>query len=239
MKKSLIVSRKQTLWAQAALTVLLALALTGAFWFATLPVALSDLITPTEMIAAGLPPGAVIKTADKPQFLTAVCAAIKQHRKSAAAITGTAVRARHEYGGDIVATAVRCSNGERGECELTGAIVAAAISAWPDSAPALDDAAVAVAPDCADAIQSATANDGREVLPSGEPRDNLGPRGLIKHQSSMRSEAEVLTNSQEPTVLICDNDRQRAIRAGQVNHYLNSHPGSFVGNCMITPATSR
>ena len=241
MKKLLIVSREQTRWAQSALTLLVGLGLTGAFWFATIPAAVARLMTPTEMIEAGLPPGVVIKTAGKPQFLTAVCAAIKAHRKSAAAITETAVAAHHEYAGDIVATAVRCANGD---CQFTGSIVAAAISAWPDSASVIDDAAIAVAPDCADAIQSATSYDGKqvldgkEVLPPGEGPDNQGapPSNQTPLLDSIGGGG---FNPQEPTVEVCDNGRQRAIRASQLNHYLSTHPGSFVGACVITPATSR
>ena len=67
----------------------------------------------------------LIKTAGKPQFLTAVCAAVKNHRNASPAIAKAAVAAHSEYAADIVATVVHCAHGT---CELTGAIVASAIS---------------------------------------------------------------------------------------------------------------
>ena len=96
---------------QLALAIFLVLGLTSALWIATLPIATAALMTATEMMEAGLPPGIMMKTASKPQFLTAVCGAVKDHRKAAPAIAETAVAAHREYAGDIVATVVRCANG--------------------------------------------------------------------------------------------------------------------------------
>ena len=130
---------------QLALAIFLVLGLTSALWIATVPMATAAMMTATEMIEAGLPPGIMMKTASKPQFLTAVCGAVKDHRKAAPAIAETAVAAHREYAGDIVATVVRCANGN---CELTAEIVGSAVAAAPESAAAIDDAAVAIAPDC-------------------------------------------------------------------------------------------
>ena len=79
----------------------------------TIPVAIARLMTATEMIEAGLPPGVVMKTANKPQFLTAVCAAVKNHRKAAPAIAETAVAAHREYAGSRAAKRVsrKCAIG--------------------------------------------------------------------------------------------------------------------------------
>src|SRR5436309_1656954 len=150
MKRDYFVGRDRI---QLGIALVLALGLTSALWIATLPIAAAALMTATEMIEAGLPPGIMVKTASKPQFLTAVCGAVKDHRKAAPAIAETAVAAHREYAGDIVATVVRCANGN---CELTAEIVGSAVAAAPESAAAIDDAAVAIAPDCADAIQAAT-----------------------------------------------------------------------------------
>ena len=234
MKKLLIAPRDR---ASFACAFLLALGLTTALWVATIPVASARLMTPKEMIEAGLPPGIVMKTASKPQFLTAVCAAVKEHRKAAAAIAETAVTAHHEYAGDIVATVVRCSNGN---CELAGAIVAAAVSATPDDAVAIEDAAVAAAPDCADAIQAATANvghaggpsQGGTTITSGAPPTNQAPFvGPIGGGGGF--------DPNIATIQVCDNGIQRFIPANQLGGFLRTHPGSFVGACVVTPSTSR
>ena len=239
MKKSLIAPRDRT---HLALALFLALGLTSTLWVATIPVASARLMTAKEMIEAGLPPGIVMKTASKPQFLTAVCAAVKEHRKAAPAIAETAVAAHHEYAGDIVATVVRCSNGN---CELTGAIVAAAVSATPDDAVAIEDAAVAAAPDCADAIQGATAHDGKEVLSGGENAPEEGPTNFSG--SPPTNQLPFIGSvggggGFDPgiaPVLVCDNGIARFVPANLVARFIAKHPGSFVGSCVITPSTSR
>ena len=239
MKKLLIASRDRI---HLVLALLLALGLTTALWVATIPVAVARMTTATEMIEAGLPPGVVMKTANKPQFLTAVCAAVKNHRKAAPAIAETAVAAHREYAGDIVATVVRCANGN---CELTGAIAAAAITAAPDFAVAIDDAVIAVAPDCADAIQGAPAHDGKEqVSPGGE---NVPTEGASNFGGAPPSSQSPFIGSvgggggfdpQTAIVGVCDNGREHRIPINRVAHFLATHPGSFVGRCQITPVTS-
>ncbi len=161
--------------------------------------------------------------------------------------------AHHEYAGDIVATVVRCLRGEaRVDCGLTGEVVAAAVAAAPDSAALIEDAATAFAPDCADAIQGTAPHDGKEmlgdgkeVLDSGEDIPAEGPGNFTNNVPSNVSPPLGSVgggggfNPQESNVQICDNGRQRSIRATRVNRYLTKHPGSFIGNCQITPAVSR
>lgn len=261
MKKFLTAPRDRSPLAQTALFFLLGLGLTGAFWFATAPVAVARMMSPTEMIQAGLPPGVLIKTASKPQFLTAVCAAVKEHRISAPAIAQSAVATHREYAGDIVATVVRCSDGN---CRLTAAIAAAAASAAPDFAVSIDDAAVAAAPDCADAIQGITSADGKEVRSDGKEVLADGKEILSDGKEILPSEdipAEGPPNLagsppvyQPPfpggaggggfvpggsTMQICDNGRQRTLQVNQLNKFMATHPGAFQGNCQVTPSTSR
>ncbi|HEY1582823.1 MAG TPA: hypothetical protein VGF73_06985 [Chthoniobacterales bacterium] len=243
MKKLLTLSRESSRLARTAATLLLAFGLTTALWLATIPVARARLMSPREMIEAGLPPGVVLKTAGKPQFLTAVCAAVKNHRKESPAIARTAVAAHGEYAGDIVATVVRCAHGEQLDCHLTGTIVAAAVAAAPASAVAVEDAAMAVAPDCADAIEgeSTHESDGKEVLdvPAEGPGNYGGPPPISQAPLPGAVGGGGGFNPQELRVQICDNGRQRGIRTTRVNHYLNAHPGSFIGTCQVTPAVSR
>jgi hypothetical protein len=192
------------------------------------------MMTATEMIEAGLPPGIVMKAANKPQFLTAVCAAVKEHRKAAPAIAETAVAAHRDYAGDIVATVVRCSNGN---CELTAAIVGSAIASAPDSAAAIDDAAVAIAPDCADAIQAATSKSSPEA-PSEGP-SNFGAPPPTNQPILLDSGGGGGGSSPETAIVgVCDNGQQRRIQINRVPHFLSTHPGSFVGKCQVTPVTS-
>lgn len=254
MKKLPSVLRRRSHLAKAGVTLLLAVSLTSGFWLATSPVAHARLMSPAEMIEAGLPPGVQIKTAAKPEFLTAVCAAVKTHRNSAPAITKTAVDSHREYAGDIVATTVRCSRGEKINCDLVSSIVAAAILAAPESAAVIDDAAVAIAPDCVDAVQNRTESDGKQVLdgkemldgkellsdiPAEGPSDFGAPPANPPPPFSSIGGGGGGFNPSESFVMVCDNGRQRTIRESQLDLFLNQHPGAFVGSCEVTPATSR
>ncbi len=237
----------QTRSARTSLAVIALFALGGLFWMTTAPVTAARVITPNEMIEAGLPPGLALKTAGRPQFLTAVCAAVKSHRQSAAVIAKTAVTAHHEYASEIVATAVRCARGDNADCEVTGAIVAASISAWPQAAAAIDDAAVAAAPDCVDPVQKRTESDGKQVLDGKEvlsadiPAE--GPENLPDLPTNQIGSVDVVGgggfNPQESRVWLCDNGQQRKIRWTQMPKYLTTHPGAHAGKCQVTPATSR
>jgi len=224
---------------QLVIALFLALGLTSALWIVTIPIATARMMTATEMIEAGLPPGIVMKTANKPQFLTAVCGAVKDNRKAAPAIAETAVGAHREYSGDIVATVVRCANGN---CELTAEIVGSAVAAAPDSAVAIDDAAVAIAPDCADAIQAATSKSTQE--PREGPPDDTSDFGA---PPTSNFPPVILDtggggggpNPQVEFVGICDNGQDRRIPSRAVGRFLATHPGSFVGRCQVAPVTSR
>lgn len=251
MISSFIGSRFGKRLVQTGLTLVLGLGLTSALWLATMPVVSARLMSPAEMIEAGLPPGIMVNTAGKPQFLTAVCAALKTHRDSAATLTKAAVTAHHEYAGDIVATAVRCTQGEKIDCDLTGAIVAAAIVAWPEAAAVIDDAALATAPDCADSVQTrteSTRSDGKQVLDGKEMLDGKetltdipeeGPGFSAPNTPPFFGGGGGGFNPQDSLVQICDNGRQRTIRESRLRQFLNNHPGAFLGTCQITPSTSR
>ena len=145
--------------------------------------------------------------------------------------------AHRDYAGDIVATVVRCANGN---CELTAEIVGSAIASAPDSAVAIDDAAVAIAPDCADAIQAATSKSSHEAPeavtegPSdfGAPPSTTQPVLLDTGGGGGASPETVIVG-------VCDNGQDSRIPSNQVPHFLATHPGSFVGRCQVTPVTSR
>lgn len=250
MTSSLIGSRYTTRLVQTGLTLALGLGLASGLWVATMPVATAELMSASEMIQAGLPSGVMVATAGKPQFLTAVCAAVKTHRDSAAAITKAAVSDHHEYAGEIVTTALRCVRGEKADCDLTGAIVAAAIVGWPQAAAQIDDAAIAAAPECSDAVQTHTENtrnDGKQVMDGKEMFDGKRELGAIPEEPDFVAPLTppfypgggVGFNPGEPFILVCDNGRQRRVRESLLQQFLDNHPGAFRGTCQITPSTAR
>ena len=231
-----------------ALSLLLTLALAAGLWVATLPAARAQTITPTEMIQEGLPPGKTMKSATKPELLSAVCAAVKKHRDVAPAITRVAIITHREYAGDIVATVLRCSPNV--DCNFVATIVGSAMRVAPSEASVIDDAALALAPDCADAIQNATSQDGKDMLdgkdilegkdiPSEGPTDfGGGPNNQLPLPGSVGGGGGGF-NPQEQLFIVCDNGTQRTVRESQLGAFLSSHPGSFVGSCQPTPTTNR
>lgn len=222
------------------LSILLMAALTAGLWIATMPAAQARTLTPTEMIQEGLPPGKTMRNANKPEFLSAVCAAVKKHRPEASQIARLAVMTHHEYSGDIVTTILRC--GSSRDCAFVGTIVTAAIQVAPSEVSVIQDAALAIAPDCADAIQAATILDSKDAKDVGgiaaENPSYIGPISQVPLPGSVGGGGGGI-NPGEQIFMVCDNGTQRSIRASQLGAFLTSHPGSFVGSCHVTPATNR
>jgi hypothetical protein len=217
--------------ARMSLSLLLTAILATGLWVATSPVARARAMTPAEMIQENLPPGKTMKSATKPQFLSAVCAAVKKHRDVAPEITKVAVSTHREYAGDIVATVLRCATNV--DCEFVGAVVRAAVRAAPDEASTIADAALAIVPDCADAIQQAS------NIP-GEGPDSFGggPTTQLPLPGSTGGGGGGV-NPEDQLILICDNGTQRTVRESLLGGFLSSHPGSFVGSCQPTPTTNK
>ena len=218
--------------ARLSLSLILTALLAAALWVATSPVVrAARTMTPAEMIQENLPPGKTMKNTPKPQFLSAVCAAVKRHRDASPEITKVATGVHREYAGDIVATVLRC--GANVDCEFVGAVVRAAVRAAPDEASTIADAALAVVPDCADAIQQAS------NIP-GEGPDNFGggPTTQVPLPGSTGGGGGGI-NPEDQKLLVCDNGTQRTVRQSQLGGFLSSHPGSFVGTCQVTPATNK
>jgi hypothetical protein len=228
---------------QTCFAITLAFGLIFSLWVATIPVAAAKLMSAEEMIGAGLPPGVVVKTAGKPEFLTAVCTAVRTHRESGAGIAKAAVTAHQEYAGEIVATAVRCTGGQTSNCELTGAIVAAAIAASPRSAAAIDDAAMATAPQCADSVQTKTETvDIRQVLHGKGTLEDIpqeGPELTAPAVVPFATGGVAGFSPDDSFVHVCDNGQQRRIPQSRLRAFLKNHPGSYVGRCDVTPSSSR
>jgi hypothetical protein len=230
MKKLLAVSsggpRAVTL-TRTGLFRLFATALVASLWIVTLPAALSPLMTPTEMIEQGLPPGKTTQSATRTEFIFAVCAAVKKHRRDAPAIVKAAVTAHREYAGDIVETIIRCAfPDEEADCQFVGAIVAAAVAALPDSSSGVAEGALAAGPSCVDAIQAALRQGKNE-----EGNFGTNPPSSVSASPGSVSGGGGGFNLQEQPILVCDNGTQQQVLQSQLGAFLSSHPGSFVGSC--------
>jgi hypothetical protein len=213
---------------QTALMVCGLLLMAAGFWMVLPPTVLARELTAAQMIADQLPGRITLKSATKSEFLGAVCAAVRKQRAAAAAITQAAVLARRESAGDILGAVLRC--GGKASCESVGSIVAAATAAEGDPAN-IADAAMAKAPNCAEAIRDASrsgakASDRAQVEVAQVPligTSNGPDEGFDPH---------------EQLNLVCDNGTQRAVRASQVNDFLRSNPGSFIGVCQTPSKTN-
>jgi hypothetical protein len=215
-----------TVWRTAAMFCGLLILVVG-FWTALLPPVLAREATASDMIAEQLPGRKTLKSATKSEFLGAVCAAVRKRRSASAAITQAAVVVRRESAADIVGAVLRC-NGKT-NCELVGSVVAAATAGEGDSAR-ITDAATAKAPNCAETIREASrrgakASDRAEAETSPE-------QGPLIGTSSGPDEG---FDPHEQLNLVCDKGTQRAVRASQLDDFLRSNPGSFVGVCQPTP----
>lgn len=156
MKKLLMVSKGEHFATQlfrtiAVLLVSLGLALT--FWTATMPLAEAQNMTPQQMIQAELPQGRTMANANKNQFTTAVCAAVRRNRTAAPQIARAAIAARPELKEDTMRALFRCLGDE--DCELLGRVYRQFVSADPNNTSATHDLAVQLAPGCADAFGAA------------------------------------------------------------------------------------
>ena len=206
------------------------LLLAAGFWVSLVPATLAREVTASQMIADQLPGKKTLKDATKSEFLGAVCAAVRKRRSAAAAITQAAVAARRESAGDIVGAVLRCSG--KANCELVGSIVVAATAAEGDPAK-IADAATAKVPNCAETIREASRRGGKA---SDRPEAETAPeRGPLIGTSNGPDEG---FDPHEQLNLVCDGGTQRAVRASQLDDFLHSNPGSFVGVCQTPPQTN-
>lgn len=207
------------------------LLLAAGYWTALLPAVLGREATAADLIADQLPSKKTPKNATKSEFLGAVCAAVRSRQSAAAAITQAAVTARRESAGEIAGTVLGCSG--KINCESVGSIVAAATSAEGDAAN-IADAAMAKAPNCAETIREATRR-GAKANDRTAPEAPLEQGPLIGTSNG----PDEGFDPHEQLNLVCDGGTQRAVRASQLDEFLHSHPGSFVGACQTTPPTNR
>ena len=194
---------------------------------ALLPTVRAREVTAAQMIADQLPGRITLKSATKSEFLGAVCAAVRERRGAAAAITQAAVTVRRESAGDIVGAVLRCYG--KLNCELLGSIVTAATVAEGDPAK-IADAATARAPNCAETIRE-TSRRGAKTSDRAEA-ETAPEQGPLIGTSNGPDEG---FDPHEQLNLVCDDGTQRAVRASQLDDFLRSNPGSFVGVCQTPP----
>ena len=209
------------------------LALSVALWFAAAPASLGRNLSAAELIENALPGKIKMERAGKPDFLSAVCAAVRKDRKSGPAITMAAASARGEYAPDIVGAVLRCAR--KVDCEYVGAIVKAAVSAQPRAATAVSDAAMARAPNCEETIQAAARAAKNED-------DRAKKTAASSPQASPSISPDAGTDEgfdpSEQLALVCDGGTQRAVRQSLLADFLRSHSEAKVGSCPPTPSPS-
>jgi hypothetical protein len=212
--------------------VIFALAVT--LWFAAPPAALARDSSAAELIENALPAKVTLRRAGKADLLSAVCAAVRENRKSGPAITMAAAAAQGEYAPDIVGSVLRCAR--RVDCEYVGAIVKAAVSAEPGAAAPISEAALGRAPNCEETIQASA----RAALKSVEERVKTNPPSSSEPGASISPSigADEGFDPREELVLVCDGGTQRAIRESLLSDFLHSHPDAKAGSCPSTPTPS-
>ncbi len=210
------------------------LALSAGLWFAAAPASHSRDLSPAVLIEGALPAKKTIEEASKADLLSAVCAAVRKHRKSGAGITMAAAAARGEYASDIVGAVLRCAG--KIDCEYVGAIVKAAVSIRPGAATAISDAAMARAPNCEQTIQAAVRAAARSE--GDRVRTNSPSPAEPSPSIDTSADADEKFDPHEQLDLVCVNGTQRAVRESLLADFLRTNPGAVVGPCPPTPSPS-
>lgn len=222
MKKLLMVSNGEHIAAQIAksLGVLLTtLALGAMFLGATTSAQAQN--TPAQMIEAQLPQGKTIATADKAEFLSALCSAVSANRKAAPQIAAFAADVKSDWKEDILRTVFRCLGSE--DCRLLGRVLRA-LSTGSDSA-SLAALATELAPECASAFGAAP--------PQDEGVFGVAPGNLNPPPGSIGG-----GGGQGNVVAICHNGRTIFVSPQGAEAHLREHPGDTLGECQVTPITN-
>lgn len=206
-----------------------ALFLALGFFCTLAPFSLGADPAPAKLIQKFLPSKKTIRSASKPEVLSAVCSAVRKNRKSGAPIASAAVTARSEFAGDIVAGVLRCAG--KTDCDYVGSVVAAAFSARASAATSISDAAMARAPNCEENIQKAATASGNTESDAVATKDEPPATGT----SAGTNEG---FDPHEQLVPVCENGAQRAVRASQVDDFLRTHPASVSGRCPPTRGPS-
>jgi hypothetical protein len=204
-----------------------AVAITGvalgfALWTATAPISVAQDASPEQMIQQSLPQGRTMATASKPQFLAAVCSAVKNFRNAAPQIVRAATEARGAWRNDIIRTAVRCV-GNR-DCTVLGRIHNALVGAYPDDASQITELFGQLAPNC-------TFGGG------GTPGDDEGGFGNAPGNLNPPPGSIGGSGGQGNLVAVCHNGFVIFVSPNAVQAHLNH--GDTLGACQVTPSQNR
>ncbi len=208
---------------RATVVLLITCGLGAIFWAASTPLSQAQDLTPEKMIESQLPEGKTLQTADKPEFLAAVCAAVRKWRPSAPQIVRAAIRLRPEWKKDILRTAFQCL--EIDDCRFLNRVLWYVIDDDPDHADEYLGWAIEWAPACAGAF----GRDGRGEGEFGAPPGNiLPPPGSIGGGGG-----------QGNVVAVCHNGMTIFVSPQGAEGHLRNHPGDTLGPCVVTPVTNR
>ena len=203
--------------------------LAAFFWFLLLSAGQGREASATELIAAGLSGKHTLQSASKAEFLAAVCSAARDHRAAAAGIASVAVAAHREWTGEIVGAVLRC--GGKLDCEFVGSIVRAASTVEGVTTDSISDAALAKASNCAETIRDAIKRGVKESAARADSADGEDSGALIGTSAG----PDEGFDPHEPLQLVCDHGTRRAVRTSQLDEFLRTNPGSFVGPCSTSP----
>ena len=233
MRKRLMIINGEHFFAGFIKTVVvlfIGLVLGVAFWTATAPVAKAAReMTPAEMIQSKLPPLKTLGTAAKPEVLSAVCGAVRKWKTDSAQIVRTAVGARKEFAGDIVAEGIRCL-GEQPDCNLTGQIVSAGLATHPEGAANIVELALQASPDCREAIEGAAGSGEGDTGTAAQSSNQNAPPGTLGAGAGGGHQECVVCHNQQhnPITLTIDCNALQA----HLDH------GDSQGPCQVTQPTN-
>ena len=199
-------------------------ALGFTLWTATAPLSLAQDVSPSRMIEESLPGGRTMANASKPQFLAALCSAVKKYRNAAPQITRFAIEGKGAWRADIIRTVVRCM-GTR-DCAALARVLNALNSAFPDEASSNSELFLEAAPGCASAFGQGGGDDEGNF--GNAPGNQNPPPGSIGGGGG-----------QGNVIAICHNGRTIFVSPRGAENHLANHSGDTLGPCPVTPTQNQ
>ena len=209
---------------RAALILLTTCALGAMFWVVTMPAGQAQSMSPAKMIESQLPQGKTIQTAEKADFLAAVCAAVQKFPSAAPQIAAAAAATHPEQKKDILRTIFRCLGTE--DCRLLGRVLRS-LTAGDPHASELSELALELAPGCASSFGG------------GQPGDDGGGFGNAPGNLNPPPGSIGGGGGQGNVIAICVNGLTSFVSPEEAQRILNSNPGARLGACVVTPVLNR